>query len=153
MSVRNQLRIEISSDIILFSIYDVFSISNPQTLACPRQAMIRKRFARYTNLSCSESLYKTSYTPAVDIWSLDVAVFEHTCSLPYPSKYQGIDLCKETVKEVNNWENEDFVSILIDYYDNHRSKISKSSLRLLRSSTTVRSRISRTVFIPNTCML
>lgn len=55
---------------------------------------------------------KTSYTPAVDIWSLSVVVFECACDLPDNCGYKGRDWCEMLVDQVNDWEDGDLIGLL-----------------------------------------
>lgn len=55
---------------------------------------------------------KQLYTPAVDIWSLGLVVFECACGLPDHRGYQGRDWCELLVDQINDWENGDLIDLL-----------------------------------------
>jgi serine/threonine protein kinase len=55
---------------------------------------------------------KKSYSPAVDIWSLSMVVFECAYNLPNNSGYKGRDWCEFLVDQVNDWENGDLIDLL-----------------------------------------
>lgn len=71
-----------------------------------------KTFCGTRSYLAPEVYRKKSYTPAVDIWSLGVAVFECAYGLPDGRGYQGRDWCELLVDQINDWENGDLIDLL-----------------------------------------
>jgi len=61
----------------------------------------------------SEVYQRRKYTPAVDIWSFGLVIYECVYGgLLSIKQYQEKDWCKQLVNKVNNWENEDLIDLL-----------------------------------------
>ncbi|KAH6723428.1 kinase-like domain-containing protein [Leptodontidium sp. MPI-SDFR-AT-0119] len=55
------------------------------------------------------------YTPVVDIWSLGIVAFECAYDLPDYDEYRGKGWCELLIDQVNDWDNDELISLLSNY--------------------------------------
>jgi serine/threonine-protein kinase Chk2 len=79
------------------------------------------RASKFLTTLCGTLLYlapevynesSRKYTPAVDIWSLGVMVYELAYGLPDHHGYSGTRWCRRIIGKVNDWDSEGLINFL-----------------------------------------